>query len=79
MTKRRLPNHLSGTHKEWRKQKRKELDAALESLNEYELGCAFTPDYLAFCGAINTLRSLRKSLREKEWSRPPKSSVEDLA
>lgn len=43
MSKRKLPLHIPGTIKAWRTKKRKELDAAIEALDVFCRGCAYTP------------------------------------
>lgn len=55
------------TSRQWRAQKRQQLDTALRAIGEYARGSAYTPEYDAFAAARLTLLSVRKAISTKEW------------
>jgi hypothetical protein len=45
LAKRKLPDHIPGTNREWKQRKRREWRAVLKALDTFRMGCAFTPAY----------------------------------
>lgn len=45
MPVRKLPGHISGTHRAWKQRKRREWKAVLKAVDAFRMGCAYTPVY----------------------------------
>lgn len=46
--KRKLPDHIPGTVRMWRVQKRREWRAVMKAFEVFRLGCVYTPVYRLF-------------------------------
>lgn len=69
MSRVNLPDHIHSTERAWKSRKRKEWDAVVAALKVFHLGCAFTPVYDQFDGAVEAAEDIRKRLSVKEWGR----------
>ena len=69
MSRVNLPDHIHSTERAWKSRKRKEWAAVVAALKVFRLGCAFTPVYDQFDGAVEAVEGIRKRLSVKEWGR----------
>lgn len=67
--RRRLPNYIGGTWREFKRRKRKEYRDMMRAAAIYALACAHTPNqaYLEFQQARLSLIRLGHRLMEREW------------
>lgn len=62
--KRKLPDHIPGTVKQWRARKRRELKAVMSALDTFRLGCAYTPvNYFVIDDLEKTLTSMAQAMK----------------
>ena len=69
MSRVNLPDHIHSTERAWKSRKRREWAAVVAALKVFHLGCAFTPVYDQFDGAVEAAEDIRKRLSVKEWGR----------
>ena len=66
--RRKLPEHIPGTIREWRKKKRSELVAARKALHTFLIGCAYTPAQDIGI-AYRILKDNERRLSQKAWGK----------
>lgn len=69
MAKQLIPFY-NGTMRQWKSKKRKELRAVLKAVEEFRLGCAYTPCYPDPAHTLDTLlKEMERKLSVKYWGR----------
>lgn len=71
-TRTRMPDHLNGAYSPhtWRRRKRWELRLAIDALELYRSGAAYTPTPHVVLEVLQTLRELERRLRPNDWPTP---------
>lgn len=83
MSKRKLPIHIPGTIRAWRRRKRRELKALQKTFDDFRMGVAYTPayqkrvvesnltgdTYVPFTRAEAALKEMHRLLSPREWGK----------
>lgn len=70
MTTRKYPAYVARTAREWHTQKRREWRAIQRAVDEFRLGCAYTPVYPREVDVLDkVIRDGMRLLSVKEWGR----------
>lgn len=69
-TERKYPAYVAKTARGWKQQKRREWRELRASLEQFRLGCAYTPIYPQLFDAIDeAIKQGTAALSQKEWGR----------
>jgi hypothetical protein len=71
VAKRKLPSHISGTIRQWRTKKRRELRTLLRVADRVLRGAAYTPsvDGKTYYQVFQELRKFAQAWSQKEWGK----------
>ena len=63
MKKRKLPDHIPGTVRKWRVQKRQEWCAVMKAFEVFRQGSVYTPVYGSMFESAHAIQAIHESLR----------------